>query len=245
MARIPFEKPNINAMFDEISGNYDKLNALMTFGLYKQWRQAVVYALGDARPQRILDVATGTADMPILLANSIPSVKEIVGVDYSAEMLRIGEDKVKSERLNKTVRLLPCNAELLPFEDETFDSVTCAFGIRNFAHRERALSEMLRVLRPGGRLCILELSIPRNRLLRIGYNAYTNSVIPFLGKHVAKNEKAYQYLTRSIKAMPQYERMVAIIQSVGFTRVRFRALSGGTATLFEAMRSSSTPLIQA
>lgn len=236
MARKPFERANTGEMFDDIAGNYDKVNNLMTFGLCNQWRSSVVYALGDARPRRILDVATGTAGLAIRMASSLPSVREIVGVDNSTEMLRIGTDRVLQAQLDKVIRLVPSDAAQLPFENDTFDAAVCAFGIRNFPHREQALREMLRVLQPGGRLCILELSIPRNPLLNLGYKAYAENFIPFLGKYVAKNEEAYRYLIKSIKAMPQYGHMAAVIQACGFEKVSFKPLTGGVATRFDAVK---------
>ena len=176
--------------FDKIAANYDRMNHLMTMGLDRCWRRRAVCGLQG----NVLDVACGTGDMALLLAERGATV---TGVDISEEMLEIARLKVKGERLKVA------DAEHLPFEDNTFDAVTCAFGVRNFVHLEQGLSEMLRVLKPGGRMVILELSTPDNPLVKPFYNLYTKIIIPWLGARIADNREAYTYLPKSIERFPK------------------------------------------
>lgn len=186
--------------FDKIARNYDRLNRLMSLGLDRLWRRRAVRGLNG----KVLDVACGTGDMIVELQKQGCSV---TGIDLSEEMMAIARQKAP------TATYMIADAEHLPFPDETFDAVTCAFGVRNFVHLEQGLKEMLRVLKPGGRMVILELATPDNPLIRPFYNLYTRRVIPLLGRAIAGNREAYTYLPQSIERFPKGDAFLEIIQN--------------------------------
>ena len=188
--------------FDKIARDYDRMNHLMTLGLDRWWRKKAVKGLGG----KVLDVACGTGDMVVELLRLGCTV---TGVDLSKEMLAIAKRKAESGKWKVA------DAEHLPFEDNTFDAVTCAFGVRNFVHLEQGLKEMLRVLKPGGRMVILELATPDSRLLRPFYNLYTRHIIPWLGQRLAGSREAYTYLPRSIERFPKGDEFVGIVRQLG------------------------------
>ena len=197
--------------FDTIARTYDRLNRVMTLGLDRRWRRRAVKEVvsGQQPVVNVLDVACGTGDMCVELLKRGCTV---TGVDLSEEMLAIA--KVKGERLKVKVEV--ADAENLPFEEESFDGVTCAFGVRNFVHLEKGLSEMLRVLKPGGRMVILELATPDSKFLRPFYNLYTKHVIPWLGQRIAGNRDAYTYLPDSIAHFPKGDAFLDIIHHSSF-----------------------------
>ena len=182
--------------FDSIARTYDRLNRVMTMGLDRRWRKQAVNSVFSAQCSvfSVLDVACGTGDMALLLAERGATV---TGVDISEEMLDIARFKVQGSRL------MVADAEYLPFEDNSFDAVTCAFGVRNFVHLEQGLSEMLRVIKPGGVMVILELATPDSKLIKPFYNIYTKHIIPWLGNRIAGNREAYTYLPQSIERFPK------------------------------------------
>ena len=184
--------------FNTIAANYDRMNRLMTLGLDRRWRKRAVKGLQG----KVLDVACGTGDMAVCLAERGCTV---TGVDISEEMLGIARQKTASANFQLA------DAEHLPFDDNTFDAVTCAFGVRNFVHLEKGLNEMLRVLKPGGRMVILELATPDSTLIRPFYNLYTRRIIPWLGIRIAGNREAYTYLPQSIERFPKGDDFVRII----------------------------------
>lgn len=215
--------------FDKIARTYDRLNRVMTLGLDRRWRKRAAHEVvsGQWSEVCVLDVACGTGDMAVSLAERGCTV---TGVDLSEEMLAIA--KVKSERLKVKVEI--ADAENLPFEDESFDGVTCAFGVRNFVHLEQGLSEMLRVLKPGGRMVILELATPDSPLIRPFYNLYTKHIIPWLGSRIAGNREAYTYLPDSIARFPKGEAFLRIIRNLefGIRNCRQRKLTFGVCRLY-------------
>ena len=198
--------------FDKIARDYDRMNRLMTLGLDRWWRCRAVRELSTFNFQlSTLDVACGTGDMVIELAKRGCTV---TGIDLSDEMLAIARKKTASANSQFSIlnsQFQKANAEALPFEDETFDAVTCAFGVRNFVHLEQGLSEMLRVLKPGGRMVILELATPDSAIIRPFYNLYTKHIIPWLGSRIAGNREAYTYLPESIARFPKGEDFLKII----------------------------------
>ena len=205
-------KSQIEEMFNAIAADYDKLNHIMSFGIDRLWRKRAVRTIADSRePLRVLDVASGTGDFAIAIAKKIHPESEIIGVDLSERMLEVGRTKVPDN-----VSLQLGDVEALPFSDNTFDRLSVAFGIRNFEHLEQGLSEMHRVLRPGGKMVILELSYPDNPLLLWGYKLYTLHILPFIGGLISGDRKAYTYLPRSILAFPKAERIVPMLQNIGF-----------------------------
>lgn len=229
---------SIGRMFDSIAPRYDMLNAIMSLGLFRLWHSRVTKELCAFRPRKVLDLATGTCDLAVGIARNVPSVRQIIGVDISAEMLQLGYKKVQKRGLLKMIDLVKGDATNLPFRENSFDALTCAFGVRNFPELPTCLKEMLRVLRPGGKLVVLELSEPHNKMLRPSYHLYTHVVVPLLGKYLGHNKEAYRYLHQSIEEMPQYEQLAKIIGLAGFEKIRFSPLSKGIVTLFIAEKKS-------
>ncbi len=204
--------------FDKIARDYDRMNHLMTAGLDRCWRRRAVQGLHG----KVLDVACGTGDMVVELRKCGATV---TGVDLSEEMLAIAKRKVESGEWKVA------DAEHLPFEDASFDAVTCAFGVRNFVHLEQGLGEMLRVLKPGGRMVILELATPDSALIRPFYNLYTRHIIPWLGQRLAGSREAYTYLPRSIELFPKGEAFAKIVEKVG-GRAAERKLTFGVCRMY-------------
>ncbi len=227
---------NVDELFDNIAPRYDFINGLMSLGMHQQWRSKLIKLLRPSRPKEVLDVAVGTAELACKIVRGIPSVRSLVGVDISTNMLKVGEKKVQANKLEDKITLLEADVNALPFLDNSFDAVTSAFGVRNFPTLPNALSEMYRVLRPGGCMVILELSQPKNKILRLGHKMFTHSLLPFLGKTFVHNKAAYQYLYQSIEAMPQYEQLTTLISQAGFTHVSYQPVTKGIVTLFIAQK---------
>ncbi len=226
----------VRNMFDSIATRYDLLNKLMTFGVDQLWRRDAVLAVKELHPTTLLDVAVGTADLSLDMAEKVSSLTKIVGVDISKEMLQKGEEKVCKAALPVPIVLMEANCEALPFTDNAFDVLTCAFGVRNFERLDASLAEMYRVTAKGGHIVILELSVPRIPILRAGYALWTRTFVPFVGSLVAHNREAYTYLPRSVRAMPQYEAFAERLTKAGYQHVSFTPLSGGIATLYKAVK---------
>ena len=225
----------VEQMFDSIAPAYDFMNRAMTFGIDKLWRRRAVKMIAKHAPKRILDIATGTGDLAIRLAKSLKP-ESVVGVDLSEQMLAIGKEKVKKEGLAGIVSLSPADCMHLPFENEIFDCVTVAYGVRNFEHLQQGYEEMHRVLRSGGVLCVIELSTPTSPLVKPFYKAYTKWIIPAVGRLVSKDVRAYSYLPESIAAVPQGENMLALMKNAGFSQCSFIPLTFGTCTIYVAVK---------
>lgn len=225
----------VEEMFDSIAPAYDFMNRAMTLGIDKLWRAKAVKMIRRRQPADILDVATGTGDLAIKLAREIPGVR-VTGVDLSEQMLAIGRDKVCLAGLSDRISLSKADCLALPMADASFDAVTVAYGVRNFEHLAQGYREMARVLRPGGMLCVVELSVPQSRLVRPFYELYTRRIIPVIGRMVSSDRSAYTYLPASIAAMPQGERMLAIMEEAGLVRPALRPLTLGVCTIYTAFR---------
>ena len=223
----------VEAMFDNIAPAYDFMNRAMTLGIDRAWRRKVVAEAAACAPARVLDIATGTGDLAIALARAIPGAA-ITGADLSAGMLAVGRRKVEEARLDSRVDLVQADCMHLPFDTGSFDVVTVAFGVRNFEHLLQGYNEMRRVLRPGGRLVVLELSVPPSALVRPFYRFYTRCIIPLAGRLVSGDSAAYRYLPQSIAAMPQGPDMLRLMAEAGFTDNRLRRLTLGVATIYTA-----------
>ncbi|MBD5188486.1 MAG: bifunctional demethylmenaquinone methyltransferase/2-methoxy-6-polyprenyl-1,4-benzoquinol methylase UbiE [Bacteroidales bacterium] len=221
----------VEQMFDSIAPAYDLMNRAMTLGIDRRWRAKAVGMLGA--PGRILDVATGTGDLALLLARRIPG-SEIVGVDLSEGMIAVGRKKIADAGLADRITLRAADCLNLPFADNSFDCITVAYGVRNFADIPAGLREMQRVLRPGGRLCVIELSVPTNPLVKPFYNLYTRGIIPLMGRIVSHDSRAYSYLPESIAAVPQGPAMTALMEAAGLTSATFRRLTFGVCTIYLA-----------
>ena len=225
----------VERMFDHIAPSYDRLNHLMSLGIDRIWRRAALKRLRPFHPGLVLDVATGTGDFAILACRMLPSAS-LTGVDLSEGMMQVGRRKVEQAGLAARVDFQREDCEALSFADASFDAVTVAFGVRNFEHLDRGLSEMCRVLRPGGHLVILELSTPVRFPMKQLFALYSRVAMPVMGRTISHDDSAYTYLPESIRAFPQGEVMQASIRRAGFREVSFRRLTFGLCTLYMATK---------
>ena len=226
------KKEQVAQMFDNISGNYDLLNHLLSLNIDKAWRKKAVSLLKPYNPQRLLDVATGTGDFAVELMKLGPD--EIKGIDISAGMLEVGRQKMVKRKLDNVIDLQLGDAENLPFEDETFDGITVAFGVRNFENLVAGLMDMKRVLRTGYPVAVLEFSKPRTFPMKQLYNFYFKYILPNIGKLISKDSRAYTYLPESVSAFPEGKDFVNILNSVGYKNIREYRLTFGIATIYLA-----------
>lgn len=221
-------------MFNTIAGRYDFLNRLLSLGQDVRWRRALKQFLTDFDKQAILDLATGTADVLIVLAKDNPKIHRGYGVDPAVKMLEIGRQKIQAQHLEDRLMLQQGDAQALPFLDETFDCVTISFGIRNIPDLRLALLEMYRVTKKGGRVLILEFSKPENPLLKAGHWLYLQTVVPLVGFLFSGNFKAYTYLNQTIQTFPYGDRFCKILKQMGFVDIEPHPLMGGAATIYVA-----------
>ncbi len=224
---------SIKQMFNSIAHSYDGLNHLLSAGADRGWRRrSLKWVVDRSHPQQILDLACGTGDYSIAIARRAHPDTRVTGLDLSEGMLEVMRRKVDEAGLADRISTLVGNAETMPFDDAQFDRVTIGFGIRNFEHREQALAEMLRVLKPGGRVVILELSVPAWQPARWCYNLYFTRVLPVVGGMVSGQRSAYSYLPASVLAFPPKEEWMATMRACGFATVRHRALSLGICRMY-------------
>ncbi len=228
------KKEQVAEMFDNISQRYDLLNHLLSLSIDKGWRKKVVRMVSAKKPKLILDVATGTADLAIALEKSHP--EKITGIDISAGMLEVGRKKVAQKGLSKMITLEQADSENLPFEDNTFDAITVAFGVRNFENLNKGLQEMYRVLKPGGHLLVLEFSQPQGFPMKQLYNFYFKNILPTIGKLVSKDARAYTYLPESVQAFPHGESFMKIMEKCGYQRGERIPLTFGIASIYEGIK---------
>jgi demethylmenaquinone methyltransferase/2-methoxy-6-polyprenyl-1,4-benzoquinol methylase len=228
------KKKQVTQMFDNISGNYDWMNRMITFGLDQGWRRKVNKLVTEGGVDAILDVATGTGDMAIMFAKSEAS--EIIGLDISTGMLDVARVKSDKLSLNERISFQTGDAENLPFEDGHFDAVSVSYGIRNFEDLEKGLGEILRVLKPGGKLVVLETSVPDSAFMRFGYGIHTKLVIPLMGRLFSKDHKAYSYLSNSASVFPYGEKLKMILLEVGYSTVDVLPQAGGISTIYKAVK---------
>ena len=225
----------VRQMFDSIAPAYDFMNRAMTLGIDIWWRRLAVKRLKRLRPAAILDVATGTGDFAIQLHDSLhPS--HITGIDLSQGMLDEARRKVKEKGLEGSISFEQGDCMALPMQDGTFDAVTVAFGVRNFEHLQQGYEEMARVLKPGGMLCVLELSTPRNRVIRWFYDLYALHIIPAIGGLKSGDKSAYRYLPQSIAAVPQGDDMLQLMRNAGLHDTCCKRLTLGTCTIYTAVK---------
>ena len=230
------KKDQVARMFDGISGRYDLLNRLLSMGIDVRWRRVALRMLREqGQPKRVLDVATGTADLALALAADLPQA-EVIGVDISEGMLEVGRQKVERNGLHARIRLDQADAENLPFEDNSFDAVTVAFGVRNFENLDNGLRELQRVLRPGGHLMVLEFSRPTSPLVKGLMNLYSRSLMPALGGWLSKDRAAYAYLPASVQVFPEGAAFEERLQRAGLQPLRQRRLSMGISSVYIARK---------
>lgn len=204
------KKEQVTQMFDTISKEYDGLNRVISFGTDIKWRKKVVQIITKTNPDKVLDIATGTGDLAINLVKT--NASKIVGLDISEGMLNVGKEKVTKLNLNETIEMVLGDSENIPFENNEFDAITVAFGVRNFENLEKGLSEIYRVLKPGGTFVVLETSVPSKFPFKQGYKIYTNFIMPAIGKIFSKDKVAYQYLSDSAASFPYGEAFNNILQ---------------------------------
>lgn len=225
----------VKTMFDNIAPAYDFMNRAMTFGIDRIWRRKAVDMVAKKFPHRILDVATGTGDLAMLLARRIEG-SEVTGIDLSEGMIEIGRKKIAEAGLSNRISMQCGDCLHMPWGDDTFDAITVAYGVRNFENLQRGYSEMLRVLRPGGVLTVIELSTPTNAVVKPMYKLYTRWIIPAVGRMVSKDVRAYAYLPESIAAVPQRNAMTDLMEESGFTDTAWRSLTFGTCCIYTAVK---------
>ncbi|MEM9647838.1 MAG: bifunctional demethylmenaquinone methyltransferase/2-methoxy-6-polyprenyl-1,4-benzoquinol methylase UbiE [Bacteroidota bacterium] len=228
------KKEQVTQMFDTISKNYDRLNRVISFGVDVKWRKRVVSLLKKKSPKTILDIATGTGDLAIALVAT--GAKKIIGLDISPGMLEVGTEKVANKKLQETIKMVVGDSENLSFEDNTFDAVTVAFGVRNFENLEKGLTEILRVLKPGGNLVILETSVPSKTPFKQGYRLYTKYILTGIGKAFSKDRNAYGYLSESASVFPHGQDFNNILAKIGFIGIENMPQTFGVASIYVATK---------
>ncbi|MFN8284716.1 MAG: bifunctional demethylmenaquinone methyltransferase/2-methoxy-6-polyprenyl-1,4-benzoquinol methylase UbiE [Chitinophagales bacterium] len=225
------KKEQVATMFNNVAGTYDFLNHFFSLGIDKLWRRKLVKLIGKSKPKQILDVATGTADLAIAEAKLNP--EKITGVDISEKMLAVGREKIKNY---PNIELQIGDSENLQFDDNSFDAVSVSFGVRNFENVTKGLTEMKRVLKPDGKVFVLEFSKPKNWFIQKIYFFYFCTVLPFIGKIVSKDASAYTYLPESVKLFPDGEKFVELLQNVGFKNIECKTLTFGISTIYIAKK---------
>lgn len=228
------KKEQVTEMFDNVSSNYDFLNRVLTFGIDISWRKNVVALVKEGKAEKVLDIATGTGDLAIMMAKA--DIDDVTGLDISPGMLNIGIQKVKDEGLKSKVAMVIGDSEKLPFEEGTFDAITVAFGVRNFENLELGLQEILRVLKPKGSLTVLETSQPTSFPVKQGFQFYSKYVIPTVGKLFSKDKSAYDYLPESAAAFPYGEKFNNILLKTGFNSSKVYPQTLGVATIYHAIK---------
>ncbi|MBL7791912.1 MAG: bifunctional demethylmenaquinone methyltransferase/2-methoxy-6-polyprenyl-1,4-benzoquinol methylase UbiE [Saprospiraceae bacterium] len=229
------KKSQVSSMFNRIAPYYDLLNRLLSAGIDVIWRRKALKELSDHRPQYLLDVATGTADVAIEAARILKPAK-IIGVDIAAEMLDIGRKKIKSRGLSPIIELQEADSENLPFPDNTFDAITVAFGVRNYENLEKGLADMNRVLKPGGKVVILEFSKPRVFPFKQLFNLYFKYMLPLIGRFTSKDPRAYSYLYESVQAFPDGQAFLDIMDKTGYTSNQCKPLTLGICSIYTGLK---------
>jgi demethylmenaquinone methyltransferase/2-methoxy-6-polyprenyl-1,4-benzoquinol methylase len=225
----------VEQMFDNIAPSYDKLNHRLSWNIDKGWRRKAIRQLKPHKPQTLLDIATGTGDFAILAAEMLCPTR-LVGADISEGMMEVGRQKVREKGLDSIISFEREDCTALSYPDATFDAVTAAFGIRNFADLDKGLGEMCRVLKKGGHLSIVELTTPVTFPMKQLFHVYAHTVLPVYGRLISKDNSAYSYLTKTIEAFPQGERMVEILKKAGFSEASFQRLTFGICTMYFATK---------
>jgi demethylmenaquinone methyltransferase/2-methoxy-6-polyprenyl-1,4-benzoquinol methylase len=228
------KKQQVADMFDSISPKYDFLNHFLSLGIDIRWRKKAIKLLRDIKPKLILDIATGTGDFAIESLKLNPD--KVIGVDISEGMLSVGRKKLTKRKLNDKITLQSGDSENLPFEDNMFDAIIVAFGVRNFENLEKGMAEMHRVLRPGGKVVVLEFSKPKSFPFKHLYNFYFNTILPTIGKSVSKDNAAYTYLPESVKSFPDGKDFTNILDKLGFNNTVCKPLTLGVSSIYTGIK---------
>ncbi|MDE0535158.1 bifunctional demethylmenaquinone methyltransferase/2-methoxy-6-polyprenyl-1,4-benzoquinol methylase UbiE [Tenacibaculum sp. L6] len=228
------KKEQVAKMFDNISEDYDGLNRVISFGIDVSWRKKVVKLIGENNPKQILDIATGTGDLALMMSELNP--ERIVGLDISEGMLQVGRQKVAKANLSNKIEMVVGDSENIPFPDNTFDAITVSFGVRNFENLDKGITEILRVLKPGGKFVVLETSNPTKFPFKQGYKFYTNFILPVIGKLFSKDKVAYAYLSETANSFPFGEAFNNILQKNGFKNAKNIPVTFGVASIYTALK---------
>ena len=228
------KKDQVATMFNNISKNYDDLNRVISFGIDISWRKKVVQIVSKNNPQQILDIATGTGDLALMMSTLAP--EKIIGLDISEGMLSVGKEKISKAQLNDKIEMVVGDSEDIPYADNTFDAITVSFGVRNFANLDKGLSEIRRVLKPKGTLVVLETSNPTKFPFKQGYKFYTSFILPVIGKLFSKDKIAYSYLSESANFFPFGEAFNNILKKNGFINTTHTPVTFGVATIYSASK---------
>jgi len=226
----------VSEVFDSVASRYDVMNDLMSFGIHRIWKRITIEQSSVRAGQCVLDLAGGTGDLAIKLSRRVGTSGQVVLADINAMMLGQGRDRLIDKGICDNVTYVQLNAEALPFEDESFDCITMAFGLRNVTDKQKALNSMFRVLKPGGRLLVLEFSKPVLPLLSKAYDAYSFSALPFMGRLIANDADSYRYLAESIRMHPNQETLASMMRESGFEDVGYQNMTGGIVALHKAFR---------
>jgi demethylmenaquinone methyltransferase/2-methoxy-6-polyprenyl-1,4-benzoquinol methylase len=230
------KKEEVEQMFDNIAHKYDFLNHFFSLGIDILWRKKAIRLIQKSNPKQILDVATGTGDFAILTAKQYADVDAITGIDISEGMLEVGRKKVQEKNLQQKISFKKADSESLPYADASFDAVTVAFGVRNFENLELGITEMYRVLRPGGVIAIIEFSKPKQFPIKQLFGFYFKWIMPTIGNWLSKDSRAYTYLPESVDAFPEGQAFKSILSKIGFSKVQIISLSGGIASIYFATK---------
>ncbi|MEE8259932.1 MAG: bifunctional demethylmenaquinone methyltransferase/2-methoxy-6-polyprenyl-1,4-benzoquinol methylase UbiE [Nitrospinaceae bacterium] len=227
----------VQKMFSDIAPRYDLLNRLLSGGQDRYWRKQAVARLSPQAGERFLDIATGTADVALEIIRKVPQgAAQVVGMDFSEKMLELAQQKINFQDKANSIQLESGSAENLPFEDNSFDGTTTAFGVRNFSDMDRSLREMYRVLKPGGRSVILEFSLPKSSLLKALYRFYFEILLPKVGRLISRHPSAYTYLPKTVAAFPVRKEFASLMQQAGFMNVTYKELTLGIVILYTGMK---------
>lgn len=228
------KKEQVAQMFDNISEDYDGLNRVISLGIDVSWRKKVVKLVGENNPQQILDIATGTGDLALMMSELNPM--KIVGLDISEGMLQVGRQKIAKANLSNKIKMIVGDSENIPFPDNTFDAITVSFGVRNFENLDKGLTEILRVLKTGGKFVVLETSNPTKFPFKQGYKLYTNYILPIIGKLFSKDKVAYSYLSETANTFPFGKAFNNILQKNGFKNAKNIPVTFGVASIYTALK---------
>jgi demethylmenaquinone methyltransferase/2-methoxy-6-polyprenyl-1,4-benzoquinol methylase len=228
------KKEQVAQMFDNISENYDDLNRVISFGIDVKWRKKVIQLVGENNPKKILDIATGTGDLAIMMSEL--NADQIVGLDISAGMLEVGKQKIASKNLSHKIEMVLGDSENIPFGDNYFDAITVSFGVRNFENLDKGLKEILRVLKPGGKFVVLETAVPTKTPFKQGYNIHSKYILPLVGKLFSKDKTAYSYLSESANAFPYGQAFNNILEKNGFIDTKDIPVTFGVASIYTATK---------